>query len=125
MAAATDTYLDLSRKGAVDGGTEPEPGLTRNDLPLPAARWAFAPKHLSGASEPIECAQGYLLIAATELHPGLTKAGDMLKAFVVTYFTHDADDYRHWLGQTRQRLRGQVSYVAPELEGCLPRWLMP
>ncbi len=125
LADVAGNYLELREKGAIAGGTEPERGFGRNDLPFPVARWAFAPEHLLQASPPIETPEGFVVIATKDIIPGTTRVGDRALAFLVPFLTHSDTDFERWLGERKRALKGHVRYVAPELQDCLPHWLMP
>lgn len=125
LRAVADNSIELRRKGGLAGGFEPEHPLTRNELPMPVAMWAFRPEHLGAVSPPIETARGFVLIAPLELLPGLTPVADRLRAYIVPFETDRAEDFDRWLGAARQQLAGRVDHVDPALRRALPRWLAP
>jgi hypothetical protein len=125
LRAVADNSLELRRKGELVGGLEPAEPLSRNDLPLPVAAWAFRPENLGAVSPPLETPQGFVLIAPLDLEPGLTAVTDQLRAFVVRFEHQDRDSFDAWLGRARQGLVGRIDHVAPTCRAALPLWLTP
>jgi hypothetical protein len=125
LRQVADNAIALRRKGALAGGQANEHPATRNSLPFPVSRFAFDPQNLGAVSAPIEVPQGFVLVAPERIDPGDTPVGDLLTAFFVPFYTHDAAEFDAWLADTKAALAGKVTFVHPDYEKALPRWLTP
>ena len=116
-------YPELVAKGRVAGGFRPRRPLTRNELPLPLARWAFDEANVGRVSPVLETAQGFSLIATREIVRGVTRAGDTADIFQVPFYTHPSKEFGAWLASARAAIADKVELVDPEYAPALPRWL--
>ncbi len=122
-AVGNSGYAGLVERGEVYGGVKPDHPYSRNDLPLPLARFAFDEDHLFKVSPPIEVAQGFALIATFQLMQGISTVEDQAEVYFVPFYTLDSAQFATWYEVQRDRIRNRVTFVHPDYREALPPWL--
>lgn len=117
-------YSALVERGEVYGGYKPDHPYSRNDLPLPVARFVFDENHLFQVSPPIEVAQGFALIATYRLMQGISTVQDRAEVYFVPFYTLDSSQFATWYEVQKDRIRNRVTYVHPDYRQALPSWFV-
>lgn len=125
FADVVHTYHDLAERGPSYDGFMGESRVGRSDLPFVVAQYVFELENVGGASDPIETREGWVVIAAKDVHNAVTSVGDLADVNRVIFRARTVSEQVLWWEETMRAIRNSVTYVHPDYADALPVWLTP
>lgn len=122
-AVGNEGYPGLVQKGRSLAGEPTTDRITRNDLPLPLAVWAFDKEKIGQVSPVIETPQGFAIVSTYKIVDGRTSNADTAEVYQVSFYTHGAKDFSDWYFAERVKLAGKVTHVGDDYRRALPPWI--
>ncbi len=97
--------------------------ITRLQAKLPAAMFLFDPLQLRAVSQPLELPQGWLVVAAYDLHENQLILSEYVDALEVAFVTHTTPKWLEWYAAEKQRLASTATFVHPDYRTAMPEWI--
>lgn len=97
--------------------------IGRMQAKLPAAMFLFDALQLRSVSQPLELPQGWMVVAAYDLHESAMAVHDWVDALEITFYTHTTGEWLGWYAVQKAALASTATFVHPDYRNAMPEWI--